>query len=199
MIVIFSLILRESFTDKDRLNMPKVVAFLRAINVGGHTVKMDGLRALFVSIGFEHVETFIASGNVIFKTTHADLQALERLIEDHLKKALGYPVATFIRTLDEVSIIAAYEPFSQEDMHTTANRIYVAFLPDQPGKTAGLKLQPFISEYDEFHIHQREVYWLCRKNMSDSDFSGALLEKTLGMLTTLRNLNTIKRIAAKSH
>jgi uncharacterized protein (DUF1697 family) len=46
--------------------MPKYVAFLRAINVGGRTVKMGHLRSLFEAMGFSNVETFIASGNVIF-------------------------------------------------------------------------------------------------------------------------------------
>ncbi|HXW01123.1 MAG TPA: DUF1697 domain-containing protein, partial [Anaerolineae bacterium] len=47
--------------------LPKYIAFLRAINVGGHTVKMDYLRRLFEEMGFSKVETFIASGNVIFE------------------------------------------------------------------------------------------------------------------------------------
>jgi uncharacterized protein (DUF1697 family) len=47
--------------------MNKHIAFLRAINVGGHTVKMDTLRQLFESLGFTNVETFLASGNVIFE------------------------------------------------------------------------------------------------------------------------------------
>ena len=50
--------------------MPRYIAFLRAINVGGHnTVKMDFLRQLFESLGFSNVETFIASGNIVFETT----------------------------------------------------------------------------------------------------------------------------------
>ena len=48
--------------------MTRLIAFLRAINVGGHTVKMDHLRQLFESLGFSGVETFIASGNVVFET-----------------------------------------------------------------------------------------------------------------------------------
>ena len=46
--------------------MTRYVAFLRAINVGGHVVKMEALRKLFESMGFQRVETYIASGNVIF-------------------------------------------------------------------------------------------------------------------------------------
>ena len=47
--------------------MPRYITFLRAINVGGHTVKMDRLREIFESLGFANVETFIASGNVVFE------------------------------------------------------------------------------------------------------------------------------------
>jgi uncharacterized protein (DUF1697 family) len=47
--------------------MPKHIAFLRAINVGGHIVKMDHLRRLFEALELAEVETFIASGNVIFE------------------------------------------------------------------------------------------------------------------------------------
>ena len=58
--------------------MPKFVAFLRAINVGGHLVKMDELRGLFEALGFSNVETFIASGNVIFDSKATNVKSLER-------------------------------------------------------------------------------------------------------------------------
>ena len=48
--------------------MSRYIAFLKAINVGGHNVKMDQLRKIFESMQFKNVETFIASGNVIFET-----------------------------------------------------------------------------------------------------------------------------------
>jgi len=62
---------------------------------------------------------------------------------------------------------------------------------------ATLKLLSFTTEIDDFHIYGREVYWLCRKKFSESEFSGALLEKTLGMPATLRNSTTVKKIASK--
>ena len=78
--------------------MPRLVAFLRAINVGGHTVTMEELRRLFTSLGGKDVETFIASGNVIFNSRSRDIPALEHTIEQRLHAALGYEVATFVRT-----------------------------------------------------------------------------------------------------
>jgi uncharacterized protein (DUF1697 family) len=75
--------------------MPRYVAFLRAINVGGRTVTMERLRALFSDIGFSNVETFIASGNVIFDSKSAAPTTLEKDIERQLEASLGYSVATF--------------------------------------------------------------------------------------------------------
>ena len=68
--------------------MSQFIAFLRAINVGGHTVKMDELRRLFETHGFLNVETFIASGNVVFDTEAENAQLLEKNIEKLLQEAL---------------------------------------------------------------------------------------------------------------
>ncbi|HEV7891927.1 MAG TPA: DUF1697 domain-containing protein [Pyrinomonadaceae bacterium] len=177
--------------------MPRYIAFLRAINVGGrHAVKMDFLRRLFESLGFSNVETFIASGNVVFDTTSKNAQALEREIENRLREALGYEVATFIRTDAELAAVANYKPFSQPDLDG-AEALNIAFLADGPDDTSSQKLMALRTEVDDFHIHEREIYWLCRKRQSESKISNAALEKALGRKSTLRGANTVKRMAAK--
>jgi len=177
--------------------MPKYIAFLRAINVGGHTVKMDHLRRLFEEMEFSNVETFIASGNVIFEAASKNIKALERKIEDSLQKALGYSVATFIRTPKELAAIADYKPFSASDAEADGNALYIAFLTDAPDDDARQKLLSSTTETDEFHVNGREVYWLCRTKISDSKFSGASLEKTLKRQATMRNSTTVRKLASK--
>jgi uncharacterized protein (DUF1697 family) len=177
--------------------MPKYVAFLRAINVGGHIVKMDYLRRLFQAMGFSQVEIFIASGNVIFNSTSKSTKALEKKIEGYLQEALGYEVATFIRSTTEVAAVAHYKPFVDAEMEAEGNVFYVAFLANKPGDEAKQKLLSFSTEVDEFHVSGGEVYWLCRKKFRESELSGAKLEKTLGMQATLRNSTTVKKIASK--
>jgi uncharacterized protein (DUF1697 family) len=178
--------------------MPKYVAFLRAINVGGHVVKMDYLRALFESLGFSNIETLIASGNVIFDSKSKNTRAIEQKIEKHLQAALGYEVATFVRAVPELEAVARYQPFGDSELKAEdAAVLYIGFLADPPGEPAKQKLLSFATEIDDFHVSGREVYWLCRKKFSDSGFSSALLEKTLGMKITLRNSNTVKRLASK--
>ncbi len=176
--------------------MPKYVALLRAINVGGHTVKMDYLRDLFAAIGFAKVETFIASGNVIFDSRSKDTAALERKIEKHLQQSLGYEVKTFIRTIPEIAAVATYKPFSDAELNTHA--LYVGFAGDKLGAEVHQKLLAIVSEVDDFHVYGREVYWLCRaERMTDSRFSGTLAEKILGMRATFRNATTIRKLAER--
>ena len=176
--------------------MPRYIALLRAINVGGHNVKMAHLRELLGSLGYANVETFIASGNVIFDSDEA-AQTLENKIEDHLRVSLGYEVATFVRTASELAEVARYRPFDPSDLDAEGASLYIAFLQAAPSAEAEQKLMTYRSEVDDFRIHGREVYWLCRKKVSESSFSGALLEKVLGMPATMRNATTVKRLAAK--
>jgi len=176
--------------------MSKHIVFLRAINVGGHNVKMEHLRQLFESLGFSNVETFIASGNVIFDAKSGNTKILEKKIETCLREALGYEVATFIRTNKEVTEIAKYKPFPPPQLETAA-ALNIGFLADPLNEHAKQKLMALRTEIDDFHSHGREMYWLCLKKQSDSKVSNAAIEKTLGVRSTLRGANTVKKLAEK--
>jgi len=177
--------------------MPKYVALLRAINVGGHTVRMEELRRHFAAMGFTSVETFIASGNVIFDAPRASAKTLERKIERALEEALGYKVATFLRTPQELAAVALYQPFAAAELEGEGNVLYVAFLSHAPDAEAARKLLSYADAVDDFHVHGREVYWLSRKLRGESKLPGALFEKTLGAHATVRNMTTVRKLAAK--
>jgi len=177
--------------------MTKYVAFLRAINVGGHTVKMDHLRSLLEALGLSNVETFIASGNVIFESRTKDAKPLERKIENHLKAMLGYEVATFVRTTEEVAEVANYKPFPESELNAEGNVLYVGFGGAEPDKQAKAKLLSLSNEVNDFHFRGREVYWLRRTKVGESEYAGGLFEKKLGQPLTFRNATTVWKIAAK--
>ncbi len=176
--------------------MARYVAFLRAINVGGHTVKMDRLAREFEALGLRAVETFIASGNVIFESGAKDLAALERRIATALQKSLGYEVATFLRTDAEVARIATHRPFD-EDRTSGARRFWIGFLAAPPSAQAARALLALRSETDDLAVHGREIYWISRQLTAESKLSNAAFEKTLRMPATFRGMNTIVRLAAK--
>jgi uncharacterized protein (DUF1697 family) len=173
-------------------------AFLRAINVGGHVVKMNALRDLFIAMGFSNVETFIASGNVIFDTKEKNSAALEKQIEKKLQEALGYEVATFIRTLDELTAMTNYLPFPKQQIEK-AGAFNVAFLKQPLDSAQMKKLHALKTDIDDFHVNGRELYWLCKMKQSESKFSNAVLERSLGVQATFRNMNTIRKILEKHY
>lgn len=173
--------------------MPQYVAFLRAI----YHMKMDRLRRPFEAMGFSNVKTFLASGNVIFDTASHDTAALERKIEKALHEALGRDVATFIRSADEVTDVARYEPFDDAEVEAEGNTLHVGFLKDVPSEKAQRKLLTYTTENDALQVNGREVYWLCRTKVSDSKFSGVVVERTLSMQATMRNVRTVRRIVEK--
>jgi uncharacterized protein (DUF1697 family) len=175
----------------------RYIAFLRAINVGGHTVTMDRLRQLFAALGFANVETFIASGNVIFDAPAQARRALEEQIERHLRESLGYAVATFIRSTAELADIATCRPFPAADLDAAGASLYIGFLADPPTDAARGKLMALSTPTDDFRVHGREFYWLCRTKMSESTLTGAMLERALGMPATMRNVTTVRKMAAK--
>jgi uncharacterized protein (DUF1697 family) len=177
--------------------MPKYVAFLRAINVGSHVVKMDQLRKLFEALSFENVETFIASGNVIFDSKSKNVVALERKIDRHLHDSLGYPVTSFVRSVEELAHISAFAPFLEAELAANGNQLYVVFISEKPDKSAAEKLMSMRSPVDDFCCNEREVYWLYRRKAGESKFYGPLLEKSLGIQATVRNVNTVRRLAKK--
>ncbi len=176
--------------------MPRYIAFLRAINVGGHNVKMAELRNHFTALNFKHIETFIASGNVIFESEETDTALLEAKIETHLATALGYTVDTFIRTTQNVAGILK-SPTVNHPETATATAFSVGFLKQPLNQHQRKALMSLNNDIDTFHSHKREVFWLCSVKQSDSKFSNAIFEKKLNISATFRGINTIKRLVKK--
>jgi uncharacterized protein (DUF1697 family) len=172
----------------------KCVAFLRAINVGGRVVRMEVLRRLFTSMGFSGVTTFIASGNVIFESAARNAARLEASIEKELEKALGYPVATFLRPASELSALAAHPLVCGAEVPDGCS-LYVMFLRAEPTKETARRLSSFSNQIDTLRVYERQVLWTVRGRTMDSTLSGAELEKTIAMPATVRNATTVRKLA----
>jgi uncharacterized protein (DUF1697 family) len=176
--------------------MPRYVAFLRAVNVGGRIVKMDELRRLFAGAGFADVETFIASGNVIFDTTAKPGPALEARIEGALKKALGYEVPAFVRSLDDVVTAAGRSLFPEKDV-AAAGALLVGLLKPPVDPAAQKRLNAIDPTQHTFKIVGSELYWLCKVKQSETRLTPGQIERALGGSTTMRAISSIRRLAAK--
>ncbi len=173
--------------------MTKYIAFLRAINVGGHAIiKMEDLKRMFKSFGLDNVQTYIQSGNIIFESKEDDAALLERWIESQLEKAAGYSIQLFVRTMREVKSIANQNLYKPKDNET----VHVAFLSKAPDKKMRQALLSYNSEADDFKVKGRQAYNL-RRDRDKSVFSNNFIEKIFKTPATTRNLTTIRKIADK--
>jgi uncharacterized protein (DUF1697 family) len=174
----------------------RYVALLRAINVGGHhAVRMEQLRAMLSALGMRNVETFIASGNVIFDAT-GKAASVERRIEARLERELGYAVATFVRTPAEIATVAAHRPFRGLGSVPPGGMLQVGFLKSPLEADAHAALMAFRDDVHDFHVNGREVYWLARQRQAILRLTGAKMDRALRGPTTFRNITTVQKLAA---
>ena len=133
---------------------------------------------------------------MLFDAPEADAHALKDHLESALNEALGYKVSVFLRRPAELAAIAVYAAFKAGELESAA-ALNVAFLSAAPDEEAQRKLMALKTDIDDFHVHGRQVYWLCRKRQSESTFSNAALERALGQPSTLRGIKTIRKMVKK--
>jgi uncharacterized protein (DUF1697 family) len=172
------------------------VAFLRGMNLGGRRIKNEELRDEFEVLGFSDVACFRASGNVVFTTDGGDETKLTARIEAGLGEALGYEVPVFLRGAAQLRAVVAHEPFGSAVLASSKGKVQIAFLAAKPKAAARKKALALASEDDRLAIEGRELYWLPKGGLSESDLDQNALGAALG-LTTVRTIGTVEQIAAK--
>ena len=113
-----------------------------------------------------------------------------------MKSALGYEVATFIRTLPEVQTIASCRPFKERAI-AEARAFSVGLLKEPLARGARQALGELETDVDAFEVRGRELYWLCRAKQNESKFTNAVFERKAAVRATFRGMNTMERLAGK--
>ena len=176
--------------------MPRYVAFLRGMNLGGRRITNKDLQACFADLGFDGLATFRASGNVIFEADGGGIAKLSTRIEDGLADALGYDVPVFLRTAAQVVAIAEHQPFTTKVVEASKGKLQVGMLPKKPSKSAQDKVLAMATTEDKLAIRESELYWLPSAGLLDSPLDLKLIAKLLGDMT-VRTKGTVDLIAAK--
>jgi uncharacterized protein (DUF1697 family) len=176
--------------------MTRAVALIRAINVGGHTVKGARLVELFEAAGLDSVTTYANSGNVLFDLPSGRRDALERRLTTWLSDALGFPADTFVRTARDIEAVIAFDPFP--GLGTTAEtRMQVGFMSKLPTANARRAVLALAEDlpHDHLAFDGRELYWRYEGRMTDSDLGGGpQLAKTLGVPATFRATTMLAKL-----
>lgn len=175
--------------------MPKYIALLRGINVGGNKkIKMEALRKQLATLGFENIKTVLASGNVVFDAKTKSTAKLVKQIEELIEKEYGFGVPTIIVPALEMEELKKSEPFKDIEV-TKETRLYVSFLPEKPDTDLILPYKVEDSTYEILAIYGRVIasVLILQGNARTID-AMAVLDKEFGKNITTRNWNTVEKI-----
>jgi uncharacterized protein (DUF1697 family) len=174
--------------------MAVIISLLRAVNVTGHNmVKMDALRELYESLGLRDAQTYVQSGNVVFRTNAKDLVRLQKRIEDGIEQSFGFRTSVVLRSSAELKDVIRRNPFAKRS-GIEPNKLVVSFLAGEPGSEPKQKIVQIKVGPEEMYLDGRELYIHYAGGMGKSKLSPALLERTLKVSGTARNWNTVTKL-----
>jgi uncharacterized protein (DUF1697 family) len=163
--------------------MPTYIALLRAVNVGGTgKLPMAELQAICAAEGFAKIQTYIASGNVVF-VARQSAPKVKALLEKRLQRYAGKPVGVIVRTPDEMAAVLKSNPFPK----SAPNWTVAIFLDHTPPANA---LDDIRGRKDEeLRLGKREIYVVYGAGMGRSK-----LKIPAAKNGTARNINTIAKL-----
>jgi uncharacterized protein (DUF1697 family) len=176
--------------------MPRAVALLRAINVGGRFVKMEKVRALATRAGLEGVSTYIQSGNLLFDCKAREAERLEAWLEALWRKELGWEVATLVRTKKQIAELFAEGTTLEHGLKGKDVRHYVSFLRAEPDREARAELHGWSYAKERLLLRGRELHFWCTIPSHEAQFSNARLERLLKSPATTRDWKTVAALQA---
>lgn len=174
--------------------MPVLISLLRGINVGGHAkIGMDALRKLCTSLGFEKPQTYIQSGNIVFKTSERELDVVAARLKQALEKKFACSPDVILRTIPEFRAVLAKNPFAKRT-DVPPNKLLVFFLAANPARDARKNLPLLAIQPEELHLIDRHLYIHFPNGVGKSKLPWARVDKALGTRGTGRNWNSVLKI-----
>jgi uncharacterized protein (DUF1697 family) len=171
----------------------KYVTFLRGINVGGkNMIKMELLREMFSSLGFENVKSYINSGNIIFETAETDDKALSNKIADAITKTFSFNINVMTRKMSEVENLVKNNPFAGQ--FENDKDLHVFFLDEKLSDEKRDLLLAQANENEMFAFQPRTIFCLLRISILDSVVGKGFIDKKLKVSATARNWRTVNKL-----
>ncbi|MHC8948812.1 DUF1697 domain-containing protein [Sphingobacterium hungaricum] len=171
------------------------IIFLRGVNVSGkNLLKMADLQKALSDAGFEHVKTYIQSGNILLDSIYSKTEIANRfaqLLEDKFQ----IKVPLFIYTTEELKKISHENPFKKD---LEPNKVFLAFLEARPLDELAKKLDAINHGEEQYVLRDKVLYFYLPEGMGKAKLTVNYFEKKLAVLGTARNLNTIEKILSLS-
>ncbi|SMO79924.1 DUF1697 domain-containing protein [Solitalea koreensis] len=172
--------------------METIISILRGINVSGHKkVPMAELKALYEDLNFKTVQTYIQSGNVVFKSEQSN--DLSMRIEQKIFEQFDFHVPVLTLTVSELQKVVEENPFlNQKDVDP--DKLHVTFLTEQPKSDNLEKLKNINYEPDRFIISGKTVYLSCPEGYGNTKLNNTFFENKLKVTATTRNWKTVNKL-----
>jgi uncharacterized protein (DUF1697 family) len=175
--------------------MAVVIAMLRGVNVGGHhKLSMESLRKHCTGFGLEAVQTYIQSGNLVFRDS-GDPSTLTQRLEGGIEAKFGFRPPVVLRTAPEMRKTIAKNPFAGRS-GIDPSRLLVLFMAASPARAALKQVLAMPCEPEELRASGRELYIYYSEGMARPKIPLVRIEKTLQCASTGRNWNTVLKLAA---
>ncbi|HMB99603.1 MAG TPA: DUF1697 domain-containing protein [Flavobacteriaceae bacterium] len=175
--------------------MKTYIVLLKGINVGGHKkVPMAELRTLLSKSGFQNVQTYIQSGNVILQSSEKNIQNVENIIQNAILDYFEFEVSVLVKTRQELQRIFDDSPFSEEKKKAS----YFMMLHDTPNDELVKIASEKIYEGEEYKIINNCIYFFCAKGYGQAKFNMNFFERKLKTFATARNYNTMVKLLSLS-
>lgn len=174
--------------------MKTYIALLKGINVGGHKkVPMSGLRDVLTKFGFQKVQTYIQSGNVIFQSSEI-VKELENKINKSILDHFGFEVSVIVKTRSELQTNFNACPFEKEKKEQS----YFILLNKTPLIELVNEVQKITYENEDVIIKQNCLYFYSSKGFGQTKFNMNTYERKLKVIGTARNYNTMVKLLSLS-
>ncbi len=174
--------------------MAVIISMLRGVNLGPHNrLKMEELRAVYDSLKLQDAQSYVQSGNVIFRSEEKNLEVLARRIEGAIEKRFGFRPPVILRTTAELREAIAKNPFAKR-REIEASKLLVTFLDRDPGKEAREQALKIDTAPEELRIEGREVYIYFPNGMARPKMKWAAIERVLKTQWTGRNWNSVQKM-----
>lgn len=171
----------------------KRVVLLRGVMPTGQNriPKMSYLAEILTEVGFQKVQTYIQSGNVIVETALTD-EAIRQLVHDTILEKIGANLSMIIKTPEQLAKAAQENPF---DETYDRSRIHLVFTNDaiSSSEIAELLDQDFGDE--ELHRESQCLYMYLPREAKKKKLNTNFLEKKLGIVATTRKLSVVIRLS----
>jgi uncharacterized protein (DUF1697 family) len=174
--------------------MPVLISMLCAVNLGSHNkINMETLRTLYSSLKFDNPQTYLQSGNVIFKTSERKLDVVAKRIQSGIERKFACRTDIILRTTAELRRVVAKNPFAKRS-NIEPSRLLVAFLASDPGDAARKTIQDQKFAPEELHVSGRELYIYFPDGVGKSKLPWPRIYKILSTPGTGRNWNSVSKI-----